>query len=129
MESDGFEISSNSKVSETVNLFINYSYIDSIDGNGLRLINIPKDSGELVLTYAPSSKLSGSMALKYNGSEISTYGNLNSWSRVDINLFYKLNNFSEVYFRVENLFDEDYQQVFGYGTPDRSGLVGIKVTF
>ena len=129
VESDGFEISSNSKVSETVNLFINYSYIDSIDGNGLRLINIPKDSGELVLTYAPSSKLSGSMALKYNGSEISTYGNLNSWSRVDINLFYKLNNFSEVYFRVENLFDEDYQQVFGYGTPDRSGLAGIKVTF
>ena len=129
VESDGFEISSNSKVSETVNLFINYSYIDSIDGNGLRLINIPKDSGELVLTYAPSSKLSGSMAIKYNGSEISTYGNLNSWSRVDINLFYKLNNFSEVYFRVENLFDEDYQQVFGYGTPDRSGLVGIKVTF
>ena len=129
VESDGFEISTNSKVSETVNLFINYSYIDSIDGNGLRLINIPKDSGELVLTYEPSSKLSGSMALKYNGSEISTYGNLNSWSRVDINLFYKLNNFSEVYFRVENLFDEDYQQVFGYGTPDRSGLVGIKVTF
>jgi vitamin B12 transporter len=129
VESDGFEISSNSKVSETVNLFINYSYIDSIDGNGLRLINIPKDSGELVLTYAPSSKLLGSMALKYNGSEISTYGNLNAWSRVDVNLFYKLNNFSEVYFRVENLFDEDYQQVFGYGTPDRSGLVGIKVTF
>ena len=129
VESDGFEISTNSKVSETVNLFINYSYIDSIDGNGLRLINIPKDSGELVLTYEPSSKLSGSMALKYNGSEISTYGNLNSWSRVDFNLFYKLNNFSEVYFRVENLFDEDYQQVFGYGTPDRSGLVGIKVTF
>ena len=129
VESDGFEISSNSKVSETVNLFINYSYIDSIDGNGLRLINIPKDSGELVLTYAPSSKLSGSMALKYNGSEISTYGNLNSWSRVDINLFYKLNNFSEVYFRIENLFDEDYQQVFGYGTPNRSGLFGIKVNF
>lgn len=129
VESDGFEISTNSKVSETVNLFINYSYIDSIDGNGLRLINIPKDSGELVLTYEPASKISGSMALKYNGSEISTYGNLNSWSRFDINLFYKLNNFSEVYFRVENLFDEDYQQVFGYGTPDRSGLAGIKVTF
>ena len=129
VESDGFEISTNSKVSETVNLFINYSYIDSIDGNGLRLINIPKDSGELVVTYEPTSKISGSMALKYNGSEISTYGNLNSWSRVDINLFYKLNNFSEVYFRVENLFDEDYQQVFGYGTPDRSGLAGIKVTF
>jgi len=129
VESEGFEISTNSKISETINLFINYSYIDSIDGSGLRLINIPKDSGELVLTYEPSSKLSGSMTLKYNGSEISTYGNLNSWSRADINLFYKLNDFSEVYFRVENLFDENYQQVYGYGTPNRSGLVGIKVNF
>jgi len=67
--------------------------------------------------------------IKYNGSEISTYGNLDSWSRADINLFYKLNNFSEVYFRVENLLDKNYQQVFGYGTPDRSGLVGVKVNF
>ena len=129
VESDGFEISTSSKISETVNLFINYSYIDSIDGSGLRLINIPKDSGELGLTYVSSSKLSGSMTIKYNGSEISTYGNLNSWLRADINLFYKLNNFSEVYFRIENLFDEDYQQVFGYGTPNRSGLFGIKVNF
>jgi len=129
VESHGFEISINSKISEAVNLFINYSYIDSIDGSGLRLINIPKDSGELGLTYVSSSKLSGSMTIKYNGSEISTYGNLNSWSRADINLFYKLNNFSEVYFRIENLFDEDYQQVFGYGTPDRHGLFGIRVNF
>ena len=129
VESDGFEISTSSKISETLNLFINYSYIDSIDGSGLRLINIPKDSGELGLTYVSSSKLSGSIKIKYNGSEISTYGNLNSWSRADINIFYKLNNFSEIYFRIENLFDEDYQQVFGYGTPNRSGLFGIKVNF
>ena len=129
VESDGFEISTSSKISETLNLFINYSYIDSIDGSGLRLINIPKDSGELGLTYVSSSKLSGSIKIKYNGSEISTYGNLNSWSRADINIFYKLNNFSEIYFSIENLFDEDYQQVFGYGTPNRSGLFGIKVNF
>ena len=129
VESDGFEISVNSQISEEINLYLNYSYIDSIDGRGQRLINIPKDSGELALTYNSSFNLSGSLTIKYNGSEISTYGNLDSWSRADINLFYKLNNFSEVYFRVENLLDKNYQQVFGYGTPDRSGLVGVKVNF
>ena len=129
VESDGFEISVNSKISEEINLYLNYSYIDSIDERGQRLINIPKDSGELALTYNSSFNLSGSLMIKYNGSEISTYGNLDSWSRADINLFYKLNNFSEVYFRVENLLDKNYQQVFGYGTPDRSGLVGVKVNF
>ena len=129
VESDGFEISVNSQISEEINLYLNYSYIDSIDGRGQRLINIPKDSGELALTYNSSFNLSGSLTIKYNGSEISTYGNLDSWSRADINLFYKLNNFSEVYFRVENLLNKNYQQVFGYGTPDRSGLVGVKVNF
>ena len=129
VESDGFEISVNSQISEEINLYLNYSYIDSIDGRGQRLINIPKDSGELALTYNSSFNLSGSLTIKYNGSEISTYGNLDSWSRADINLFYKLNNYSEVYFRVENLLNKNYQQVFGYGTPDRSGLVGVKVNF
>ena len=129
VESDGFEVSANSEITEEINLYLNYSYIDSIDGRGQRLINIPKDSGELALTYNSSFNLSGSLTMKYNGSEISTYGNLDSWLRADINLFYKLNNFSEVYFRVENLLDKDYQQVFGYGTPDRSGLIGVKVNF
>lgn len=127
--SDGFEVSVNSEITEEINLYLNYSYIDSIDGRGQRLINIPKDSGELALTYNSSFNLSGSLTIKYNGSEISTYGNLDSWSRADINLFYKLNKFSEVYFRVENLLDKNYQQVFGYGTPDRSGLIGVKVNF
>ncbi|MEC7614452.1 MAG: TonB-dependent receptor [Pseudomonadota bacterium] len=129
VESDGFEVSVNSEITEQINLYLNYSYIDSIDGRGQRLINIPKDSGELALTYNSSFNLSGSLTIKYNGSEISTYGNLDSWSRADINLFYKLNNFSEIYFRVENLLDKNYQQVFGYGTPDRSGLIGVKVNF
>ena len=129
VESDGFEVSVNSEITEEINLYLNYSYIDSIDGRGQRLINIPKDSGELALTYNSSFNLSGSLTMKYNGSEISTYGNLDSWLRADINLFYKLNNFSEVYFRVENLLDKNYQQVFGYGTPDRSGLIGVKVNF
>ena len=129
VESDGFEVSVNSEITEEINLYLNYSYIDSIDGRGQRLINIPKDSGELALTYNSSFNLSGSLTIKYNGSEISTYGNLDSWLMADINLFYELNNFSEIYFRVENLLDKNYQQVFGYGTPDRSGLIGVKVNF
>ena len=31
--------------------------------------------------------------------------------------------------RVENLFDEHYEEVLGYGTPGRAGYGGVKVTF
>ena len=36
---------------------------------------------------------------------------------------------SELYLRIENLLDEEYQQVFGYGTPERSGFIGLRANF
>ena len=30
---------------------------------------------------------------------------------------------------VENLFDEEYQQILGYGTPDLSGYLGIRLRY
>jgi vitamin B12 transporter len=35
----------------------------------------------------------------------------------------------ELFARVENLLDEDYQQIFGYGTPELSGYVGASYQF
>ena len=51
---------------------------------------------------------------------------LGSWSRVDANAAYELGSGWQLYGRVENLFDEDYQQVLGYGTPGLSGSVGVR---
>ena len=66
---------------------------------------------------------------KYNGSEMNAYGKLDSWVRVDVNGSFKTSNLGEWFFRIENLFNEEYQQVFGYGTPDLSGSIGIRMSF
>ena len=129
VNSEGFEIALDYQISKLVSLYLNYSYIDSVDGNGSSLFYVAKDSGEAGLIYEPNNSFSGSIIARYNGSESSSYGKIDSWIRFDVNGSYKLSGTNELYFRIENLLDEEYQQIFGYGTPERSGFIGLRSKF
>lgn len=48
---------------------------------------------------------------------------------VNIGGSFKFNDTLEGYARVENLFDEDYEEVFGYNTQGRTAFVGLKGAF
>ena len=129
VNSEGFEIALDYQISKLMSLYLNYSYIDSVDGNGSSLFYVAKDSGEAGLIYELNNSYSGSIIARYNGSESSSYGKIDSWIRFDINGSYRLSSTNELYFRIENLLDEEYQQIFGYGTPERSGFIGLRVKF
>jgi len=129
VNSEGFEIALDYQISKLMSLYLNYSYIDSVDGNGSSLFYVAKDSGEAGFIYEPNNSFSGSIIARYNGSESSSYGKIDSWIRFDVNGSYKLSGTNELYFRIENLLDEEYQQIFGYGTPERSGFIGLRSKF
>ena len=129
VNSEGFEIALDYEISKLMSLYLNYSYIDSVDENGSSLFYVAKDSGEAGLIYEPNNSYSGSIIARYNGSESSSYGKIDSWIRFDVNGSYKLSGTNELYFRIENLLDEEYQQIFGYGTPERSGFIGLRSKF
>ena len=129
VNSEGFEIALDYQISKLMSLYLNYSYIDSVDGNGSSLFYVAKDSGEAGLIYEPNNSFSGSIIARYNGSESSSYGKIDSWIRFDVNGSYELSGTNELYFRIENLLDEEYQQIFGYGTPERSGFIGLRSKF
>src|SRR3546814_14786346 len=48
---------------------------------------------------------------------------------VDLRASWPLTDAIDLYGRVENLFDEDYQTVATYGTPGRSATVGVRWAF
>ena len=129
VNSKGFEVALDYQISKLMSLYLNYSYIDSVDGNGSSLFYVAKDSGEAGLIYEPNNNYSGSIIARYNGSESSSYGKIDSWIRFDVNGSYRLSGANELYFRIENLLDEEYQQIFGYGTPERSGFIGLRTKF
>ena len=130
VESQGVEVFAEYQLTEWVSAFVDYSYIDSVDGNGNQLARVPEHSGDAALSIDPDGPFSGSVLLRYNGEEQDSFGAaVDSWTRVDLAGSYDINQRVEVFGRIENLFDEEYQQVLGYGTPDLSAYFGVRLRY
>ena len=54
---------------------------------------------------------------------------LDDYERVDLALQYRLGEHYEPYLRVENLFDEDYEEVTRFTSPGVQAVVGLSVTY
>lgn len=73
------------------------------------------------------------LAATYNGEMdddvFGTRVTLDDYWLVSAAASYKLNPGVEIYGRVENLFDEDYEEVFGFETAGIAAYAGLKWTF
>lgn len=128
-EAQGIETALDVALPGNFSLSANYAYIDAIDATtGARQIRTPRHSGDAGLIYG-GEKLSGSLIARYNGDETEgPFGSdVEEWIRVDLAASYAISEAIEIYGRIENLLDADYQQVSGYGTPGLSGYAGIRV--
>jgi vitamin B12 transporter len=127
--STGVELHAAWQFTSWLNASLNFSNIDAQDADGETLIRVPENSGDLSLAITPEGRLSAVLSLRYNDEELDPNGTVDSWTRVDLAGEYQLSPGVELYARIENLFDEDYQQVLGYGTPGLSGYVGARLAF
>ena len=136
VESSGVEIYGSYQLSDWFNISADYAYIDAEDGDGNPVVRIPEHSGDITLTVDPDGPFAGSILVRYNDEEQDDTDfdgapdtPVDSWTRVDLAANYEFNNGVELFGRVENLLNEDYQQILGYGTPDLSGYFGIRLRY
>ncbi|MEQ8559843.1 MAG: TonB-dependent receptor [Henriciella sp.] len=130
VNSQGIELYGGYALTDWLNVSANYAWLDAEDGDGNELSRLPEQSGDVTVSLDPDGPFSGAVLVRYNGDEANTDGTtLDGWTRVDLTGRYALNDGVELYGRVENLFDEDYQQILGYGTPGLSGSVGIRLRY
>ena len=54
---------------------------------------------------------------------------MNSFANFNLAAHYDITKHWRVFGRVENLFDEDYEEIDGYGTPGIAAYVGTRLTF
>jgi vitamin B12 transporter len=128
VNSDGVEVSAQYDMLKILSISADYAYIDAKTGTNTQLLSVPKNSADFTISFKPSQRSSSSILVRYNGKEKNTNGNVKSWTRVDVNTNYRITERLSAFAKVENLFDENYQQVYGYGTPGISGLVGVSLT-
>jgi vitamin B12 transporter len=127
VNSKGVEVSARYDVLKILSITADYAHINAKTGGNKRQLSVPKNSADFKMLFQPSERSSSSLLIRYNGKEKNTNGNVKSWSRVDINTDYKITKRLSAFAKVENLLDENYQQVYGYGTLGISGLIGVSL--
>lgn len=131
---EGVELATRWTLPGRLTLAVDYSYLDATEpenGGSTRELRRPEHTGRAVLSYDRSDRLSGEVGLDYIGDRDDI--DFGTFQRVSLDEYvlwylaarYRMGPRLELRGRIENAFDEDYQDVFGYRSPGRKILVGI----
>jgi len=135
---DGIEVALNARPSDAWNVDLSYTYLDAQE-NGVEEVRRPPHIASLNVGWRALGDRAGlALTVRYNGS---TYDNnfttvvagprvlLPAFTLVNLGGDWKVSDLVQVYGRIENLFDEDYEEVFTFRTPGRGAYLGARLTF
>mgnify|MGYP006288358207 CR=1 FL=1 len=131
-EIDGVETVVTFRATEKLDLSLTYTYTDATDeGTGKELARRPEHSCSATANYRFVKNGNLNLRVLRIGDRYDDAANANeldAYTRVDLAASYGLTEHVELFGRVENVFDEDYQEVKGYSTPGRYAFAGVKLS-
>ncbi|UZK66570.1 TonB-dependent receptor plug domain-containing protein [Sphingomonas sp. M1-B02] len=136
----GVEIFVSARPIPQLRLDATYTYLDA-EENGAEEVRRPKHLGSFNATVlSKDERFAGTLTVRYNGrmTDITftdpTYASspvvsLQEFVLVNFNADYKISDKVSLFGRVENLFDERYEEVFSFATQGRGAFGGVRVAF
>ncbi|MBU2538895.1 MAG: TonB-dependent receptor [Proteobacteria bacterium] len=125
--------------SAVLDVTLAYTYTDTEDARGVRLTRRPLSKASLATAYRFSEKLrtnaeliwvgerdENTTAKDQDGNRVYT---LAPYTVVNLTGSYALTSTLEVYGRIDNLFNEQYEEAWSYATPGLSCYGGLKYHF
>jgi len=122
-----------------LNILINYTYTDTEDPDGKRLVRRPYNKISLntkyrilrkglvnIDVYWVGERDTITTAMDKNGNAVEK---LDAYTLINLSLQYDINDHLNVYARVDNLFDKFYEEAWSYATPGASGYIGMKIKY
>jgi vitamin B12 transporter len=130
-ESTGVEFIADWPLMETLVVSGNYTYNDTETFNGDTRFYRPKHLGNLGVRWMPLvERLTLGLNIRLSHDTIDFDGTtLDDYEVVSFNASYLIGSGIEIYGRVENLLDEDYQEANTYNTSGAAGYAGLRYTF
>ena len=126
--SKGVEVNFVSQLKDNITISGNFTKLDSENEFGSRLSRLPEEKGNLNIDFSLGLKNNFYISLFYNGDEVDPRGEVSDWFRSDLNFSRNISDKAKIYFKVKNIFDEEYQDIYGYGTEERSFSIGINLS-
>ncbi|MCF4167637.1 TonB-dependent receptor [Zavarzinia compransoris] len=116
-----------------------YTYMDTEDAAGVELVRRPAHAGSVDVTY----RFLDDRALAnigvvcqgeftdrvFDSSFASRNVDMDGYTVVNAAASFDLTENFQLYGRVDNLFDEDYENVYSFGSDGRLAVAGVKATF
>jgi vitamin B12 transporter len=133
----GVEIYGEARPSENLELRAGYTRLEAKDlDSGADLLRRPKDKLSASLNYDFFKRWALNLSLVYVGKR--TDKDYTAWPYPDVilsaftllegSLSFTLSPQLQVFCRLDNMLDQQYELVYGYGTPRLSGSLGIKIS-
>lgn len=142
-ETKGVEFYIDSKIEDDLSINANYTFTESKDisagssDENLPLLRRPKHKAVISLNYNFTQSINAGMDAIFVGKredkDFSTYPatriSLDSYTLLNASATFKVADFIQLYGRLVNMLDSNYEEVYGYGTAGRSGYLGVKISF
>ena len=130
---EGVEVDLSAELGGGISVRGGYAYVDSEDlSTGLELLRQPEHSGSLSILWARGA-FEGAVTARAESDQRDVVGfgtgTRDGFVVVDLAGAWDLNETVQLTARVENLFDADYQEAFGYGEPGISAFAGIRLRY
>lgn len=119
------------------NLDIQAQYTNTLTRNleqqpGNRAPRIPVDAWSIIISYQPINPLRVNLEGRYVGSRFNDVNNQEKMQPFDVwnlSASYDVTSRVQTYLRLDNIFNEKYEEIRLFGTPVRSIFVGVRVNY
>lgn len=136
-EISGVELGVTVRPFDAVSVRAAYTWLDGEEADGEALLRRPEHTVSLDINYGfLDGRANLNLGIVYLGEREDlaflpgpTRVDLDSYVLVNLRGSYRVTENAEVYGRIENLFDEEYEETYSYGSPGRLGIAGMRVTF
>lgn len=129
----GWETEFSFNPAEKLKLGMNYTYTATEDEEtGKELNRRPRNQASLNINWEFIPKVNLNLGLAYKGHNWNNAANtqkVKPYAKIDLGFTYELSKDFNLFARIENLLDRQYEDVRGFNGLDRSLFAGIKATF
>ena len=130
-ESRGVELIADWPLLDSLTLTGNYTYNDTQTITGDNRAYRPEHMGNVGINWRPlADRLTVGLNVRMSRDAEDDSGNdLDNYEVVDFNATFLIARGLEIYGRVENLLDEDYEEIPTYNTSGAAGYAGLRYSF
>ncbi len=128
--SAGVELSAEAILSDSFRITSNYTYNDTERPDGTQRLRRPERLFNLGLNYfGMNGRLNINGFYRHQANSIDSSGPLDDFAVSDLTASFDINDNFSVYGRIENAFDQEYEEVIAYNSANRAAYVGVNFRF